>query len=668
VLAARGPALFALAGKGASFELLAPAGLALAALLIPLVVLYILKIQRTRKRVGSTWLWLEARRDLLARSPFRRLIAQLPLILQAIALLLLAFALARPATRSHAVLGDHVAIVIDASASMSARGPDGHTTRMDLARRAAKDALSELTPGSDAMVIEASRDARLVAPLDRDRVRAAAAIDRIAARDVEGDLGAAVALAVERLRSLGGSRRVVVVTDGNLARPASLSGVALPLDVLTVGSPVDNAGIVRVDVRGGTDPATNAEEVQGFLVVANFGKTPRELFVTMREEAASDVLASRRVLLAPGERQPVVLTFKPSPGDYGKGLVFDIAPHDAMPIDDEAYARVPAGDKLPVVLAGSGEPWIERALASDPMVDLKTMSLAELATSTTPADAFVVVDGACPADAPGADLLIVHPPEGACFGASVGRVIEAPPITSWESGDPRLRFLTLDGVHLARSRALKPASRAGALVRSQEDALAADASTATRTVTLLGFDVGESDWPLKASFVLFLRNLTELARAHRASGVAGPTRAGEPLRVAVPSAATSVAITGPDGAHVEAAIRGGLAIAPEASRAGFYHVSYKTKLGGGAIVVPSNLTSAAESDLSSKPLATDPAATVVAAGEDPEAHSDWSWVLALVAFLFVLFDVWYFTRDPRRPLIPRPADLFRRAKSTGAAP
>ena len=38
---------------------------------------------------------------------------------------------------------------------------------------------------------------------------------------------------------------------------------------------------------------TATEEVQAFLLVANFGARPRDLYVTMREENASDVLASR---------------------------------------------------------------------------------------------------------------------------------------------------------------------------------------------------------------------------------------------------------------------------------------------------------------------------------------------------------------------------------------
>ena len=107
-------------------------------------------------------------------------------------------------------------------------------------------------------------------------------------------------------------------------------------------------------------------------------------------------------------------------------------------------------------------------------------------------------------------------------------------ITSWENGDPRMRFLTLDGVHVAKANALKPDGATQELIRTQQGTIATDISTATRTGTLLGFDVGDSDWPLKASYVLFMRNVLEQARAHRAHGMTGPARAGEPLRVSHP--------------------------------------------------------------------------------------------------------------------------------------
>ncbi|WP_437928301.1 VWA domain-containing protein [Sorangium sp. So ce291] len=675
------------ASAGPPLTLLAPGGLWLLALLGPLVLLYILKIKRSRRRVPSTWLWAAAQRDLMARAPFRRLIAQLPLILQALALALLALALARPASRGRAFTGDHVAIVLDTSASMSAaaRAPSGEaTTRIELGKRLAKDLLSGLAPGSDALILEAGRDARLVAALDRDLVRLKAAIDPIAARDVEGDLGAAVALAVDRLRQLGGSRRIVVITDGNVARPAALRGVSLPLEVITVGDAVDNAAIVRVDVRSGSGPAGAAaasdagalqqerrEEVQAFLVVANFGAQPRDLYVTMRQDSASDVLSSRRVLVKPGERLPVVLTFRPSPGDYRKGLLFELSPRDAMPLDDVAYGRVPAGDKLPVFLASGGpaqggtpgataggsSPWLARALASDPMTSVTAGSLADLlGTPALDPDTFVVIDGACPPDPPGGDLLIVSPPPGRCFGTLVGRPLDRPTLTSWDTADPRLRFLTLDGVHLRAASSLEPEAAAQALIRAQEGTVAADISTASRTGTLLGFDVGESDWPLKASFVLFVRNLLEQARAHRAHGITGPARTGEPLRVSVPATARDLQAIGPAGERLDVAQRAGLALIAETPRAGFYRLSWQGPQAG-SVLVPANLTSVAESDLAPKPLVAEGGGEVAvsSAASQPDAHAEWTWLLALAALGLVVFDVWYFTRVPRRLGQDRPA-------------
>src|SRR5882672_9697371 len=138
-------------------ELLNPKGLWLLTGLVPLVVMYILKIRRQRVRVPSTWLWQAAQRDLLAKQPFKRLLAELPLILQIIALIALAIAFSRPALRGGKIAGDHVAIVIDSSASMGTlvrRADDPHATRMTEAKRAAIDVVSALAPGADALVIE----------------------------------------------------------------------------------------------------------------------------------------------------------------------------------------------------------------------------------------------------------------------------------------------------------------------------------------------------------------------------------------------------------------------------------------------------------------------------------------------------------------------------------
>lgn len=643
-----------------SLEFLNPAGLWMLTALVPLVVLYILKIQRKRLQVPSTWLWAAARRDLLARSPFKRLTPQIPLFLQLAAVLFLAFALSRPATRGRSIAGDHLAIVIDTSASMSALDASGKP-RIELATRAAIEAVQALAPGSDAMILEAGRDARVVSPLDRDTRRLIAALRQLRSADVDGDLAPAISLAVDRLRQLGGSRRILVFTDGALARPDALAGISLPLEVVKVGSPVENAAIIRIDVRSGTDPALGTDQVQAFAMIANYGAHPRDVYVTMREQNASDVLASRRVLVKPGERLPVVLTFNPAPGDIGQGLVVEMTPHDAMAADDTAYARVPSGSRLPVILASAGSAWIERALRSDPKVEIIAAPSSDPAKAGISPGALVVIDGACPNDIPANDVLVFNPPQGSCLGAEIGPVVEQPAITSWANADQRFRFLTLDGVHVAHARIVKPESGRQDLVHAREGSIVVDASAPGRSATIVSFDVGESDWPLKASFVLFVRNVLEQARAHRSHGVAAAARAGEPIRLTIPPQVSRVEVTGPDEYKQELPAKAGLAVLSETARAGIYHASWQGA-SASSVAFAVNLTAERESDLTDKPLdlSRSAGATLTSGDQLTDSHQEWTWILAAIALAFVLADIWYLTRkpptrrltEPLRPKLP----------------
>ena len=637
-------------------ELLQARGLWLLAGLVPLVVFYILKIQRRRVKIPSTWLWAAAQRDLMAKQPFKKLVAELPLLLQILALVALAVALARPAMRGGKIEGDHVAIIVDASASMgtatSAGGKSG--TRIDEAKRAAVDAIASLEPGADAIVIEAGHEAKVVSPLERDARHLKAAVATIGVREVEGDLVSAVALAADRLRSLGGRRRILVITDGALARPGPLAAAGMTTQIVTVGDAADNVAIVRLDIRSGTDATTHRDQAQVFVMLQNYAERPRDAFVTLSIEGHKDPVASRRILAPANARTPVVLTFEPQRLDEGAGLTVQLSPGDALPIDDVAYGRVPAGHRMPVTLATPGEgSWIGRALDADPNVDLQKVTLAQLSSVNVDPTALVIVEGACPEQPPGQDLMIVAPPPGKpCMGIDVLATTEQPQLTSWESGDARFRFLTLDGVHVAKATPFKVQGAGASLVRAGTLTLAADASIPGRTVTLLGFDVGESDWPLKASFVLFVRNLVEMSKLHRAQGAAGPVKTGDPLRVAVPNGVTSVHVEGPGMPDHELGAKGGFAIVPAIEHAGVYKVRWTTPRIG-RLTIAANLTSEKESDVRPKPINVEGSDTVpTSAVRIAEAHNEWGAWLALLAALVLAFDIWWLTRRPKRPSLP----------------
>src|SRR5216117_2882045 len=119
---------------------LAPFALTLFALSVPLVLLYFLKVRRRERTVSSLLLWSTALRDREASTFFQRLQRDPLLMLQLLALLALAFALARPAVTVMGHGAKRIVVVLDTSASMKAT--DASPSRFARAQRQALDVVS----------------------------------------------------------------------------------------------------------------------------------------------------------------------------------------------------------------------------------------------------------------------------------------------------------------------------------------------------------------------------------------------------------------------------------------------------------------------------------------------------------------------------------------------
>jgi hypothetical protein len=279
----------------------------------------------------------------------------------------------------------------------------------------------------------------------------------------------------------------------------------------------------------------------------------------------------------------------------------------------------------------------------------------------------VVVVDACPNAVPGGgDVLVVNPPPGTCAGRLVGAPITGaavPSITSWSPTDPRLRYVDFEGVRFGRVLPLAPlggdpakgASSLGpaALVRAEDVALVADASTLDRTVTLWGFDPADGDLARKAAFVLLVRDAVDVARARRDRAWAPTARAGLPVRVmAAPGAKEIVAKkTGTSEIVAHAPVLEGVALLDGIDRPGPF------TLEGAA--TPGALTVSLLSDLESdivrvvEPVRQKVSAlgTVPVAKADDgaaRAKADLRWIVAAVAAAFLAFDALWLGRRGAR--------------------
>lgn len=626
-------------------ELLDPRGLALLGGAIPLVLLYVLKVRRERRTVASTWLFAAAAKDLSAAHPWKKLLPERSLLLELAALVAFSLALARPTWRSSAIDAEVLAVVVDTSASMGTES--GGTTRIELAKDVARKAVAGAPAHARAFVVLDAGTPRLLGASEARRDDVVRSIDTITTEDLAGDLGAAIALATARMRGLPGKKTLLVVTDGAVAKPSLPPVPDAELRIVYVGEPRANTGIVRVATRSHRAETPGADEVEVFVALRHFGDAARDVHVTVTLDGEGSPRASRKLLVEPGKDVPVVLSFATREADRNRPFFVRISPHDALPLDDVAYGIVPEGHAMPVVLAtGKTSSWLRRALEADPDVALRVIARDALSGGGVDDGALVVVEGACPPRLPGHDALVVGPPTGPCLGVDVGPYVEVPRLTSWESADPRLRFVSLDGLGIGHGAMLGYPGRDAPLLRSGNGALALDAGDKDRAVTMLGFDVGDTDWPLRASFVLFVRNVVELARLHRDSGADGPVVTGGAMRISAPRGTTSASVRR-DGDTLarELPIRGGLALLSPVSRAGVYRATFEPPPPRPRTIV-ANLVDPRESDVARRPLVADGSRTI--AVDTFEGHHDATSFAALLGAMLILADVLLVTRRSPR--------------------
>lgn len=628
---------------------LAPMQLLWLGLLVPLIALYILKRRRQRRVIGSTLLWEQAVRDMRAERPWKRLLPQVALLLQILAIVAGSVALARPAGAGSVPGGAWIAVVIDASASMAAKHGEG--TRFEVAKDAALDLARSLPPGGRMMLVEAGSEGEVLAPLTGDRATLEEAIGRLRVRGGSANLEGAVAVAAERLRESPDGSHVLLFTDASEDGEFALDRDQAPVEVRLTRAEgeLDNDAIVDADVRHKAGEGPDRCDV--FVRLRRWGRGPRDVFVSASIDGREGVVASRRVTLEPGATQSVVMTADLPPNPDGQAAVVRVAiagedgrQDDDLALDDVAVVPSPGARRLPVFLVGTPPRSVQRVFRADRDVELFATSLDALAErddDEPPLDGLFVYTGDTPVVPPPGDSVVLAPVDDRAFELEVGAETELPRVVTWDEADPRLRFVALGDVTIGRLRPLRGGAGRVLVDTDGGPAMVAVARPDGET-TFLGFDPDRSDWPTTSSFVVFFRNLLERARTRRAAGGIPVGALGEPLRVPAPDG-EAVEVTTPGGRTLSALSRGGVAIVDVGAEPGVYAVQTEQR----TLHALRSLLDASESDLSARATFTRGGEGTEAALSAPREHREsWPYVAGAL-LLLMLGEAWWATRRRR---------------------
>ena len=516
-------------------RLLTPFGLVAAAAAVPLVLWYLLRPRRRRVVVGSTFLWRAVERPATAATPWQRFRGDATFWLVLLALLALAFALARPAVPVPVALGDHTILIVDNSGSMLA--DEAGTSRAELARREATEMTASLAPGQEVSVIEAGARARIVLSGARDAREVARALAGIAPRHAPADLADAFTLATSLQRP--GQRTVVhLVTDAMV--PADAAAVAPPgLTVSAVGSDRPNVAITRL-----TSAPLGSGEHQVLAQVRSFAATAVSGRLVLEVDDVAVLEQSLR--LAPRTTEDVVVTVPAVAGDRGARLTARLvlgedvtgAVPDVLHFDDTATTVLAENRDLAVLLAGPGNTFLAAALAAVPGLTVETAPTVP--DDLTAVDLLVVDRVAAPGRLTVPSLLVA--PTSWPDGIVADDTTDLPSLTYQATGHALLADVDLTGLAVA-STAVLDAPSLTALAASPDAPLLLAGRVGDAPTVVVPFDLLASDLPLRPAWPLLVANAARWLTGGGAG--AGAVPAGSLVALQAPTGTTGMVAHAP---------------------------------------------------------------------------------------------------------------------------
>ena len=582
---------------------LVPGALALAALAIPLVTLYMLRSRRRRTPVSSVYLWDQVGNPVSSAVPWQRL-RPTPLLLAQLAVLaLFTLLLARPFFLQETVLGPHTVFVVDTSGSMEMAG------RLDRAVEEATGLAADISEANLVSVVEAGPTPRVLVAFSQDREAVEEALGSLEAGGGVEDLESALRLA-RGLETPDRPTRLLIFSDGGLA-DSTLEEPVVGAEHIVFDDVGDNMAITAFSTESSTAGIPRA-----FLEVSNVSEQARN--ATVQLEVDGLPIGSSEFELAPMERGRVTVPLEAGPGDAVTARLVQAG--DALPADDSAALVIGAAPEQVVEIAGAPTFFTE--------------ALVDAAPGFRPSDAdenadLLLIDGGelTSLDRPAWVIRTAEPPEG----IEVVELAQNLAVTWQRPGDP-----LLDGVDLSETvvgeAQVVDAPRWLPLVRAGDVPLVLLGEVGGRRVVYFTFDVAHSNLPVQVAYPILGTRLLEWLSGTGVGGDTAVDTAGVPITLVPPPGGTSRVLL-PDGESRD--IGSTVDLFTDTDLPGIYRVTYLRADGSeapGPVVV--RRFAAGESEGTTREIAT-----VEAPGTDVSSGSlvrEWApWVIGALLLLAV---------------------------------
>jgi hypothetical protein len=490
-----------------------PAAFPLLATALIVILFALLRSRQRRRDVATFFVWCGLRDSVSARSQRLRSLLDPLVFLQLATLIAAVFAIAQPLWTSKHPGFASLAIVVDASASMSTRTDSGITRYEAAVQRV--DEILATCPSSSISVILFSKNPRALVAGEADR----SVVSRTLAASAPGWEGdGEPADLVSGLAAVGGAsayEQIIFLTDH---APAT---VPFPLRVETFFEGRD-IGITVFSVRENPDGAG----VSAFAVLTNGSDESQSLRLEIADETSRTTIET---FLDPGEEAAYVVPF---PTSRGSRFVASVNAEDASPYDNVRYASLQRSIGLQVRWIGKSNRYLMAALDAAAPIRL---------VNAPPADLTVVYDADLAA-LPDGNVLLVH--------STVRDVITIGDrtmagVVAAVADDPLLSGIHPSDIYAERLPLVDVLLPFLSLLSVGENPFALRILDPNRLIMVLPSDLVATNLPITVDFPIFVRNLVALIMPAQPAAASQWTLVGGPVLLA--SRGHSVEVLGPDG-------------------------------------------------------------------------------------------------------------------------
>jgi len=510
-------------------------------LAFPIIVLYMLKLQRQKHEVSSILLWQMVLQDRQANQPWQKLKRNLLLIVQLVILATLVFALVQPAVPGKAISNAQVIVILDATASMQAI--DVLPSRFEAAKKEIQTIIDDLPNSSELTIIQASAEPVVLLAHSHDKTEMREILDAATVGYGEANWRAVFALANASITVP--DHLVLLLSDGDFPED-DISLYTDQFQYRQIGSSDNNIGIDAFSIS----PAGSGSEL--FIKIRNYSDSAGSALLSIFQDDA--LLQTKNIEIAPHENYTEVIKDLPVgihtftarlSNDEGSDLLDDYS------LDDQAYIAYHPSESKRILLVSKGNFFLEQFLSVLPDTEAyKSFPGKTEQENSLPNEGFsiFIYDGFFPDKLPNGNLLLINPPENPIFNVSpatqeYGRV---------EVVDhPLTKYIEWDQVQLLQTKVISLPDWAEPLVTSEVGPLVFVGEYQSHRFAVISFDLLDSDLPLHITFPILFDQLLNYLNPPVMYDAPDGYKVEEPVQLKPGASVEALRILHPDGTEQE---------------------------------------------------------------------------------------------------------------------